>query len=80
MVWLELFNLAPKFQSIQIGKGPSIWDTYTSQPGIVAEGATGQTACNSYYFYQKDVDALKSLNVRNQDLQSRTLLPLYIVC
>nr|CAH0099623.1 unnamed protein product [Daphnia galeata] len=44
------------------GKGPSIWDTYTSQPGIVAEGATGQTACNSYYFYQKDVDALKSLN------------------
>ncbi|XP_046643168.1 lactase-phlorizin hydrolase-like [Daphnia pulicaria] len=45
------------------GKGPSIWDTYTSQPGIVAEGATGQTACNSYYFYQKDVDALKSLNV-----------------
>ena len=48
---------------ICIGKGPSIWDTYTSQPGIVAEGATGQTACNSYYFYQKDVDALKSLNV-----------------
>jgi beta-glucosidase/6-phospho-beta-glucosidase/beta-galactosidase len=68
-----------------LGKGPSLWDTYTSQPGIVAEGATGQTACNSYYFYQKDVDALKSLNVNNQDLLSiitilRPSLSLCICC
>lgn len=68
-----------------LGKGPSIWDTYTSQPGIVAEGARGQTACNSYYFYQKDVDALKSLNVNNQDLLSiitilRPSLSLCICC
>lgn len=51
----------------------------------MAEGATGQTACNSYYFYQKDVDALKSLNVRNKQPGSSkpSLIPffsIYILC
>lgn len=32
-------------------------------PSVVLDGSTGQTACNSYYFYQKDVDALQSLGV-----------------
>jgi beta-glucosidase/6-phospho-beta-glucosidase/beta-galactosidase len=45
------------------GKGLNIWDVYTTNSSVVLDGSTGQTACNSYYFYQKDVDALKSLGV-----------------
>jgi len=41
----------------------SIWDTFTADG--VLDGSTGQTACNSYKYYQKDVDALKSLGVIN---------------
>lgn len=45
------------------GKGLNIWDVYTTNASVVLDGSTGQTACNSYYFYEKDVDALKSLGV-----------------
>ncbi|XP_046643173.1 cytosolic beta-glucosidase-like [Daphnia pulicaria] len=45
------------------GKGLNIWDVYTTNSSVVLDGSTGQTACNSYYFYQKDVNALQSLGV-----------------
>ena len=45
------------------GKGLNIWDVYTTNSSVVLDGSTGQRACNSYQFYQKDVDALKSLGV-----------------
>ena len=46
------------------GKGLSIWDVYTTQQNVVADGTTGQVACNSYNLYQRDVEMLKSLGVR----------------
>ena len=45
------------------GKGLNIWDVYTTNASNVLDGSTGQVACNSYNFYQKDVEALKSLGV-----------------
>ena len=48
-----------------IGKGLSIYDVWMSNPSHVEDGSSGQVACNSYYFYEKDVEALKSLGVRS---------------
>ena len=45
------------------GKGLNIWDVYTLNTSNVLDGSNGQRACNSYYFYEKDVEALKSLGV-----------------
>lgn len=30
---------------------------------VIVDGTTGQTACDSYHLYQRDVDMLKSINV-----------------
>lgn len=45
------------------GKGPSIWDTFTSEPGKVADGNTAQVSCDSYHKYKEDVQLLKALGV-----------------
>ena len=46
-----------------VGRTPSIWDTYVRTPGMIADGSTGDEACNSYYLYNQDVALLKSLGV-----------------
>lgn len=46
------------------GKGLNIWDVYTTNTSNVLDGSNGQRACNSYNFYEKDIEALKSLGVR----------------
>ncbi|WP_181727591.1 GH1 family beta-glucosidase [Streptomyces sp. PT12] len=45
------------------GRGPSIWDTYCREPGRVAEGATGDVACDHYHRYREDVALLRELGV-----------------
>jgi beta-glucosidase len=35
------------------GRGPSIWDTYCAQPGRIANGDTGDVACDHYHRYRK---------------------------
>ncbi|KAK3789616.1 hypothetical protein RRG08_050060 [Elysia crispata] len=45
------------------GKGPSIWDVFSSRPGNVDNGDTGQVACDSYHYYKQDVQLLKKLGV-----------------
>lgn len=57
------FKTQSLWQFIFIGKGLNIWDVFTADG--VADGATGQTTCNSYRYYQKDVQALKLLGVIN---------------
>ncbi len=47
-----------------VGRTPSIWDTFVRTPGTIADGSSGDDACNSYYFYDQDVELLKSLGVR----------------
>ncbi|MFE1360790.1 GH1 family beta-glucosidase [Streptomyces harbinensis] len=45
------------------GRGPSIWDTYSRTPGKVANGDTGDVACDHYHRYPEDVALLKELGV-----------------
>ncbi|MGI8929306.1 MAG: GH1 family beta-glucosidase [Candidatus Limnocylindrales bacterium] len=37
------------------GRGVSIWDTFSRQPGAVVNGDTGDVACDHYHRYREDV-------------------------
>ena len=45
------------------GKGPSIWDEFTHQPGRIFENHTGDTACDHYRLWRDDVRLLRDLGV-----------------
>jgi beta-glucosidase len=45
------------------GRGPSIWDTYGAQPGRIANGDTGDVACDHYHRYREDVALMRELGV-----------------
>ncbi len=46
------------------GKGPSVWDTYTHEPGHIVDGSTGDIANDHYHRYPEDVALMKSLGVK----------------
>ena len=46
-----------------LGKGPSIWDTYTHEGHNVASGMTGDVAADSYHHIDEDVAMLVQLGV-----------------
>ena len=46
------------------GRGESIWDRYCRVPGRVANGETGDVACDHYHRYSEDLDLMGSLGVR----------------
>ena len=50
----------------EIGRGPSIWDTFAHQPNIMDKNATGDVACDSYHKYEEDVKLLRNLGVGYQ--------------
>ncbi|MBO4210556.1 GH1 family beta-glucosidase [Micromonospora echinofusca] len=45
------------------GRGPSIWDTFSHTPGRIADGSTGDVACDHYHRYAGDVDLMADLGV-----------------
>jgi beta-glucosidase len=45
------------------GRAPSIWDTYSHTPGLVAAGHTGDIACDHYHRYAEDVAIMRDLGV-----------------
>ncbi|KAK2600308.1 hypothetical protein QQS21_004949 [Conoideocrella luteorostrata] len=45
----------------QDGRGATIWDTFCKQPGKIADGSSGVTACDSYNRTAEDISLLKSL-------------------
>src|SRR2546429_9597087 len=45
------------------GRGPSIWDTFSHQPGRISDGSTGDTACDHYHRYPEDVALMAELGV-----------------
>ncbi|MEV0156113.1 GH1 family beta-glucosidase [Micromonospora sp. NPDC050686] len=45
------------------GRGPSIWDTFAHSPGRIADGSTGDVACDHYHRYADDVALLAGLGV-----------------
>lgn len=54
---------------ILTGKGKNIWDTRTETPSNIAEGGTGQIACDSYHKYKEDVQMLKAMGVSHTCVQ-----------
>src|SRR3954452_6445190 len=45
------------------GRGPSIWDTFTAQPGTIADGSDGSVACASYEHIDDDLELIGGLGV-----------------
>ncbi|CRK58815.1 Beta-glucosidase [Alloactinosynnema sp. L-07] len=45
------------------GRGVSIWDTFTAEPGRIRNGDTGDVACDHYHRYREDVAMMKELGV-----------------
>ncbi|WP_317983509.1 GH1 family beta-glucosidase [Nocardioides pantholopis] len=45
------------------GRGPSIWDTFAAQPGRIADGTSGEPACDHYHRYPEDVALMRRLGV-----------------
>ncbi|MEV7723246.1 GH1 family beta-glucosidase [Streptomyces sp. NPDC087917] len=43
------------------GRGPSIWDTFSRTPGAIANGDSGDTACDHYHRWPEDVAVMKGL-------------------
>src|SRR3954466_889565 len=45
------------------GRGPSIWDTFSHTPGKVANGDTGDVACEHYHRYSADIALMRDLGL-----------------
>lgn len=45
------------------GKGESIWDRFSHTPGKVLNGDTGDTACDHYHRWRKDIALMKDLGL-----------------
>jgi beta-glucosidase len=46
------------------GRGPSIWDTFSHEPGRIRDGSTGEVACDHYHRWAGDVALMAELGVR----------------
>ena len=46
------------------GRGPSIWDLFGKQKGRIANGDTGDVACDHYHRYREDVQLMKDLGLK----------------
>ncbi|MFN7056770.1 GH1 family beta-glucosidase [Hyphomonas sp.] len=44
------------------GRGPSIWDAFSAEPGRVKNGDTGNIACDHYHRYREDVALMRTAN------------------
>ena len=45
------------------GRAPSIWDTFSHTPGMVAGGDTGDVACDHYHRWPEDIALMRRLGV-----------------
>jgi beta-glucosidase len=46
------------------GRGPSIWDTFARRSGAIADGSTGDVACDHYHRYAQDIRLMADLGTR----------------
>lgn len=47
------------------GKGESIWDRFTHQPGNILHNDTGDVACDHYHLMAQDVQLMKDLGLKS---------------
>src|SRR6478672_4180369 len=45
------------------GRGPTIWDVFSHQPGRTTNGDTGDIACDHYHRYPEDIGLMRRLGV-----------------
>ena len=45
------------------GKSPSIWDTFCAEPGRIADGTSGDPACDHLNLYKQDVALMSELGL-----------------
>ena len=45
------------------GKGESIWDRFCRAPGAIADGSTGEVACDHVHRFEEDLDLIAELGV-----------------
>jgi beta-glucosidase len=45
------------------GRGVSIWDTFSHEPGRISDGSTGDVACDHYHRYPEDIALMAQLGV-----------------
>jgi beta-glucosidase len=45
------------------GRGETNWDVFSHTPGRVANGDTGDVACDSYHLYPTDIQLMRNLGV-----------------
>ncbi|MET0837247.1 MAG: GH1 family beta-glucosidase [Marmoricola sp.] len=45
------------------GKGLSVWDTFTTEPGRIKDRSDGKVACDHYHRYAEDVGLMKALGL-----------------
>lgn len=46
------------------GKGMSVWDVYSHQPGKIVDGGTGDIACDHYHRLKEDVRLMADLGIK----------------
>lgn len=46
------------------GKGPSIWDAFSSIPGKTHNNETGEIACDHYHRFPEDIQLMKNMGVQ----------------
>lgn len=46
------------------GRGPSIWDTFCKIPGKIADGSSGDVACDSYHRTAQDIELLQKTGAK----------------
>ncbi|RUL63025.1 beta-glucosidase [Dyella dinghuensis] len=47
------------------GAGPSIWQRFAHTPGMMANGDTGDVACDHYHRYKDDVQLMRALGLKS---------------
>ena len=69
-MWRPDFVLGTATASYQIegavaedGRLPSIWDSFSAQPGKVLHGDTGEVACDHYHRWAADLDLISELGL-----------------
>lgn len=50
--------------ALEAGKGLSIWDVFTHDPGRVADGSNGDVACDHYHRFKEDVKLMSEIGLK----------------